>query len=102
VAFEDLTKNSAQVFFNDNQVSLDFLPGATDGTYTIFTFDQSDAYSGTLQDGSDFTFNYNPTSITVTVVPEPTIWSLMACGILLLLVRRFIVFAYRPESKGSH
>jgi hypothetical protein len=67
VAFKNLTANVPKVFFNNNPVDLDFLAGAGDGTYTIFTFDQTGAYSGTLQNGPNYTFNYNPTSITVTV-----------------------------------
>jgi autotransporter-associated beta strand protein len=89
LTFTGLTKGKSQIFLNDNQVNLNFLAGAGPGTYTLFSFDQSSAYSGILLNGADYTFNYNPTDITVTIVPEPGAWSLMVCGVLFVLLSRF-------------
>ena len=82
LAFTGLTGGTSQVFFNDNQVDLNFLPGAGNGTYTVFSFDQAGAYSGFLQNGANYSFEYNPTDITVTVVPEPSAWSCLVGGML--------------------
>ena len=81
LAFTGLTGGAKQVTFNDNAVSLNFLPGAGTGTYTLFSFDQSGAYSGALANGPDYAFQYYPDDITVTVTPEPSTWALLASGL---------------------
>jgi len=101
LAFTGLTSGTAQVFFNDNQVNLDFLSGAGPGTYTLFSFDQSDAYTGTLQNGSDYTFEYNPTDIMVLIAPEPSVWSSMVCGLLFLLLRGFMNMRTKCQCKNG-
>jgi autotransporter-associated beta strand protein len=101
LAFTGLTAATPQVFFNDNQVSLDFLSGAANGIYTLFSFDQSGAYSGTLQNGSNYTFQYNPTDITVTLAPEPAAWSYLICGLLFLWLSRCVTFASACQLKNG-
>jgi len=101
LAFTGLTSGTPQVFFNDNQVNLNFLSGPGPGTYTLFSFDQSDAYSGTLQNGSDYTFEYNPTDIMVLIAPEPSVWSLMLCGLLFLMMRSYKCFQTKCQCKNG-
>jgi len=69
---------------------LDVVGTLSDPSYTIFTFG---SLSGSFQDFSDVTnqgyqVNYNPASITLTPVPEPSTLVLLATAALLGLVRR--------------
>ncbi len=90
LAFTGLTQNVSQVVFNNNQVSLNILSGAADGTYTLFSFDQSGAYSGILQNGTNYTFEYDSNDIQVVVTPEPSSWSLVLFSLLCLLSARAV------------
>jgi hypothetical protein len=89
LAFTGLTKDDPQVIFNDNVVDLNLLPGAGPGTYTLFSFDQDDAYVGTLQNGADYTFNYGADDISVTLAaPEPATGWYALGGLLFLALSR--------------
>jgi hypothetical protein len=82
-----LSFTSGEVAFNDNAVSFNLLSGVASGTYTLFSFADPSEYVGTLQNGSDYHFNYNPESITVTftgTVPEPSTWGAFILGLSLL------------------
>jgi len=78
--------DGTQVYFNDNEVDLDFLDGAGAGTYTLFDFNSPGEYTGELEGGPGLTFNYNATDITVTVaiVPEPSVSWGLGIGVALI------------------
>jgi hypothetical protein len=88
IAFTGLTGGTSQVFFNNNQLTFNMLAGAGAGTYTLFTFDKSGGYFGTLQNGANYTIGYGANDITVTIAPEPSVWSMLVGGILALFVLR--------------
>ena len=97
LAFAGLTDGIAQVSFNNNAVSLNFLAGAGPGTYTLFTFDATGAYVGTLLDGPNYTFQYNANDITVTIAaPEPSAW-ILGCGAAVA----FALISYRSRRISS-
>jgi len=68
--------SASDVTFHSNVINFNNLGGLAAGTYTLFTFDGSNLYTGTLAIGSGLgsftgTLNYNANSITLDVVPEP-------------------------------
>lgn len=92
LAFTGLTASSSDVTFNGNTVDFTNLGGLAAGLYTLFTFDQADAYTGTLTVGSglgSFTGNfvYNANSIQLNVVPEPGTMALVIGGLGLIALR---------------
>ena len=89
--FTGLTASSNEIVFNGNSVTLTGIGSVNAGTYTLFSFDQSGAYTGTLAAGTlagfDANLVYNATNIqlvlTATAVPEPsTTAALAGVGIL--------------------
>lgn len=96
LAFTGLTLNATtDVTFNSNVVDFTDLGGlAINNTYTLFTFDQNNAYSGTLFIGTGLEsystsyFTYNAGNIQLTVVPEPTTLALLAAGLTVVSVFR--------------
>lgn len=96
LAFTGLTLSVADVTFNGNVIDFTNAGGLAAGTYTLFTFDVNNAYSGTLAIGtglesfSSSYLTYNANSIMLTVVPEPSTTALLAgVGVIgLLIVRR--------------
>jgi autotransporter-associated beta strand protein len=96
LAFTGLTLSVADVTFNGNVIDFTNAGGLAAGTYTLFTFDANNAYSGTLAIGtglesfSSSYLTYNANSIMLTVVPEPSTTALLAgVGVIgLLIVRR--------------
>jgi len=76
---------SGDVTFNGNTINFTNVGGLGVGTYTLFTFNGSNLYTGTLAIGTglgSFTgnLNYNAGSITLDVVPEPSTVALAAAG----------------------
>ncbi|MES2310159.1 MAG: PEP-CTERM sorting domain-containing protein, partial [Verrucomicrobiota bacterium] len=77
--------SGTDVTFNSNIVSFNDLGSIAPGVYTLFTFDQINAYTGTLAIGSGLasysgsTFVYNPNNIQLVVapIPEPSAWGLL-------------------------
>ncbi len=67
LAFTGLSANVKQVFFNNTKVNFRVLAGANPGIYTLVTFDQSGAYSGTLASRTGWKFIYQPQAILVQV-----------------------------------
>ncbi|CAN5688694.1 hypothetical protein BH09VER1_BH09VER1_03840 [soil metagenome] len=96
VAFASLTASVADVTFNNNVVDFTDLGGLAAGSYTLFTFDQIGAYTGTLAIGTGLgayvgsNFSYNTNSIVLNVVPEPSAAAMMGLGFTgaLYLLRR--------------
>lgn len=92
LVFTGLTASSSDVVFNGNTVNFTNLGDLAAGLYTLFTFDQANAYTGTLSVGSGlggFTGNfvYNANSIQLNVVPEPGTMALMIGGLGLIALR---------------
>lgn len=94
LAFTGLTLNVHDVTFNSNVVNFTNLGGLATGTYTLFTFDQNNAFTGTLTIGTgleSFTgssFSYNANSIVLNVVPEPGTCALLAFTLTTGMVLR--------------
>ena len=92
LAFTGLTASSGDVAFNGNTVNFTNIGGLAAGLYTLFTFDQANAYTGTLNVGSGlggFTGNfvYNADRIQLNVVPEPGTVALIVSGLGLIAFR---------------
>ncbi len=93
LSFTGITASSSDVAFNGNTVNFNNLGGLAAGTYTLFTFDAANGYTGTLNVGTGLgvfsgSFTYNSNSIQLTVVPEPGTCALFAIGGLVLLTLR--------------
>ncbi|CAN5529085.1 hypothetical protein BH09VER1_BH09VER1_22940 [soil metagenome] len=94
LSFTGITASSSDVAFNSNIVNFNNLGGLAAGTYTLFTFDAANGYTGTLNVGTGLgalsgSFVYNTNSIQLTVVPEPGTFALVAFGgVALLALRR--------------
>jgi autotransporter-associated beta strand protein len=85
-AFTGLSNGVARVTFNDNVVNINNLGGLALGTYTLFSFNANNAYTGTLTLGNGLggfmgSFIYNANSIQLQVVPEPTSLALVGLGL---------------------
>ena len=92
LAFTGLTASSNDVAFNGNTVNFTNIGGLAAGLYTLFTFDQANAYTGTLSVGSGLdgltgNFIYNANSIQLNVVPEPGTMALVIGGLGLVALR---------------
>lgn len=90
--------SASDVTFNANVVNFTNLGGLAPGSYTLFTFDAANAYTGTLAVGSGLgayegSFIYNSQSIVLNVVPEPHTGLLVALGLLTVAFTR-----KRPQS----
>ncbi len=79
-----LTKGSGSIF------AFDFLgTGAVGNTYTLMTFGSSTGFSVSdftytnLTNGLNGTFALNGTSLTFSVVPEPTTFALLGTGLMV-------------------
>lgn len=89
--FTGLTSGSDEIVFNGNSVTLTAIGSVSAGTYTLFSFDQSGAYTGTLVTGTlagfDANLVYNATDIqlvlTVSAIPEPSTAAALAGAALL-------------------
>ncbi len=86
-AFGGLTNGVARVAFNDNVINFTDLGGLAAGTYTLFTFNANNAYTGSLTLGDGLgawsgNLIYNANSIQLEVVPEPASMALAGAGLL--------------------
>lgn len=93
LSFTGLNASGGEIAFNGNTVNFNNLGGLAAGTYTLFTFDAANGYTGTLNVGTGLgvfsgSFTYNSNSIQLTVVPEPGTCALFAIGGLVLLTLR--------------
>lgn len=92
--FAFIGTSSGDIVFNGNKVNFADLGGLSAGLYTLFTFDNASAYTGTLTIGTGLTsfagssFIYNANSIQLNVVPEPTTWALIIMGVMTLSASR--------------
>ncbi|TXI87799.1 MAG: PEP-CTERM sorting domain-containing protein [Cupriavidus sp.] len=84
-----LSKGSGSIF------TFDFLgTGAAGNTYTLMTFGSSSGFSvgdftyTNLTDGLNGTFALNGTSLTFSVVPEPTTFALLGAGLMVTFFAR--------------
>lgn len=92
LSFTGLTASSSDVVFNGNTVNFTNLGGLTTGVYTLFTFDQANAYTGLLALGTGLgsytaNFIYNADSIQLNVVPEPGSMALVLGGLAVIAFR---------------
>jgi autotransporter-associated beta strand protein len=73
IAFGGLREGTNAVSFNGSAINLSDAGGLTEGTYTLFTFDAANAYSGSLTVGSGLSafrasgFIYGPSNIQLRV-----------------------------------
>ena len=94
IAFTGLRDDGVNVLFNDNTVNIIDIGGLAPGTYTLFTFDQGDAYNGGLTLGSgleDYAgsgFVYDTNSISLTVIPEPGTGLLWLTGLFVVYLAK--------------
>ena len=84
IDFTGLTAAS-DVVFHSNVINFNNLGGLAVGTYTLFTFNGSNLYTGTLVVGTGLgaytgNLNYNADSITLDIVPEPSTIALATAG----------------------
>lgn len=97
MAFTGLTLSSSDVQFNGNTINFNDLGGLGVGVYTLFTFDQANAYTGTLVLGTglgsfsgnaSLVYNANSIDLVIAAVPEPSTYALVGMGLGALLLLR--------------
>ena len=88
--YDAVNSNGALTYGGSLTISLN--PGtATIGDYNLFDFtSQSGTFTGgiTFLGGSDGTFDYNTGVLSLTVVPEPSTWALLAFSLMTVMIFR--------------
>lgn len=94
IAFTGLTADGANILFNGNTVNFSDAGGLAPGFYTLMTFDQGNAYSGSLSIGTGLEsyagseLVYNNDHIVLNVIPEPGTLVLLLGGAGMWLAAR--------------